>query len=71
VAAIHPKNSTEAGGEHEHGRAEMRDPASEEDRGGGAGKIGWRELHSAAGNVSRIWSMAINIIIAPRIASTD
>src|SRR3984893_1168746 len=51
MAADHPKKSAEAGGKHEHRRAEMRDPASEENRGGGAGKIGWRELHSAAGNV--------------------
>jgi hypothetical protein len=51
MAASHPEKSAETGGEHEHRRAEMRDPASKENGGGGAGKISWRELHSAAGNV--------------------
>ena len=51
MAAMHPEKCAEAGGEYERGRAEMCDPPSKENRDGGAGKIGWQELHGAAGNV--------------------
>jgi len=48
VAALHPEKSADTGGEHEDGRAEMGDPAGEEEGRRGAGEVGGEELHGIA-----------------------
>jgi hypothetical protein len=46
--ALPPEKRAHPRGKHEHGRAEMRDPARQEQCGRGPGEIRWREEHGVA-----------------------